>query len=65
MGHSGSTYRRKKESEKSELFQNRALYHISQHTPAGKAGCRYHEQGNELEEENQSLREKDIRRMTP
>ena len=48
MGHSGSTYWRKKESEKSELFQNRALYHISQHTPAGKAGFRYHEQGKRI-----------------
>ena len=46
IGHSVSTYWRKKESEKAETIQeNRALSHIFKHTPIGKAGCRYPEQG--------------------
>ena len=45
IGHSGSTYWRKKESEKAEIFKKIEPYLIFKHTPIGKAGCRYLEQG--------------------
>ncbi len=63
IGHSGSTYWRKKESKKADIFQEMEPYLAFLNTnPTGKAGCRHHEQGKRIGEVNQSLRERDTRK---
>lgn len=63
IGHSGSTYWRKKESEKAEIFQKIEPYltFLNVHQ-LERQGADIMSKVNELEEVNQSLRERDIRK---
>jgi hypothetical protein len=63
IGHSGSTYWRKKESEKSEIFQKIEPYltFLNIHQ-LERQGADIMSKVNELEEVNQSLRERDTRK---
>ncbi|MBA3284079.1 MAG: site-specific integrase [Nitrosopumilus sp.] len=63
IGHSGSTYWRKKESEKAEIFQKIEPYltFLNIHQ-LERQGADIMSKVNELEEVNQSLRERDVRK---
>ncbi len=63
IGHSGSTYWRKKESEKAEIFQKIEPYltFLNIHQ-LERQGADIMSKVNELEEVNQSLRERDERK---